>query len=78
VNTLVASYAPKTKKIEIAAGFMIASYAKLWNMICEELGLEMYLALHKSLRSRDRKKTNKVVVQRTTSGKKRQQDGEYK
>ena len=50
MNTLVASYTPKTKnfcktmsletRVGISAGVMIARYAKLWQMIYEELGLE--------------------------------------
>ena len=81
LNTLVELYAPKTKnicktmylatRVGIVAGVMIMNYAKLWKMIYEELGLKIDLALLKSLRSCDRKKTTKAVVQKITSRKKR-------
>ena len=56
---------------------MILGYEGLWKRIFAALEMEMDEALDHLLQSRDIKRNRKAAYQKTTTGKKRQRDGEY-
>ena len=81
MNTFVSLFAPKGKtysmtnslltRVAIAAGISIAGHEQFWTNVATELEFTFDANFMSMLRSRDRKKRNSRIVQRSKAGKTR-------
>ena len=81
MNMSVSSFAPKGKtysmtnslltRVAIAAGISIAGHEQFWTNVATELEFTFDANFMSMLRSRDRKKRNSRIVQRSKAGKTR-------